>query len=103
MLLRLMFYSLQHDREIAKELLGDSKVDLASFSFDGANAGMIVMNSKYDDYDFQVQYSLDGGNTWKATTDHKIVLTVEELNNISADSDTKLRFQVLIKCLQSIF
>lgn len=78
-------------REIAKELLGDSKVDLASFSFDGANAGMIVMNSKYDDYDFQVQYSLDGGNTWKATTAHKIVLTVEELNNISADSDIQVK------------
>ena len=33
-------------REIARELLGSDKVDLASFSFDGENAGMIVMNSK---------------------------------------------------------
>ena len=52
-------------REIARALLSSDKVDLASFSFDGENAGMIVMNSKYDDYNFQVQYSLDGGNTWE--------------------------------------
>ena len=61
-------------REIASELLGSSKVDLASFSFDGENAGKIVMNSKYDDYNFQVKYSLDGGNTWETTLDHQISL-----------------------------
>lgn len=54
-------------KEIARDLLGTSKVDLASFSFDGENAGKIVLNSKYDDYNFQVQYSLDNGTSWKAT------------------------------------
>lgn len=78
-------------REIAEALLGDSKVDLASFSFDGTNAGMIVMNSKYDNYDFQVQYSLDNGKTWKATIEHKIVLSQEELDSITADNDIQVK------------
>lgn len=78
-------------REIASELLGSSKVDLASFSFDGENAGKIVMNSKYDDYNFQVQYSLDGGNTWETTLDHQISLTEKEISSISAEHDIQVK------------
>lgn len=78
-------------REIANELLGSSKVDLASFSFDGENAGKIVMNSKYDDYNFQVQYSLDGGKTWEATLEHQIALTDKEINSISAEQDIQVK------------
>ena len=78
-------------REIARELLGSDKVDLASFSFDGENAGMIVMNSKYDDYDFQVQYSLDGGNTWETSLEHKIVLSKKQVDSITADNDIQVK------------
>ena len=78
-------------REIARELLGSDKVDLASFSFDGENAGKIVMNSKYDDYDFQVQYSLDGGNTWETSLEHKIVLSKKQIESITADNDIQVK------------
>lgn len=78
-------------REIARELLGSDKVDLASFSFDGENAGMIVMNSKYDDYNFQVQYSLDGGNTWGTSLEHKIVLSKKQIDSITADNDIQVK------------
>lgn len=78
-------------REIANALIGNNKVDLASFSFDGENAGKIVMNSKYDDYDFQVQYSLDGGKTWEATMEHKIALSKEQLKSISEENDIKVK------------
>lgn len=78
-------------KEIARELLGSDKVDLASFSFDGENAGMIVMNSKYDDYDFQVQYSLDGGNTWETSLEHKIALTQEKIDSITSDDDIQVK------------
>lgn len=78
-------------KEIARELLGSDKVDLASFSFDGEDAGMIVMNSKYDDYDFQVQYSLDGGSTWETSLEHKIALTKEQIDSITADNDIQVK------------
>ena len=78
-------------REIARALLGSDKVDLASFSFDGENAGKIVMNSKYDDYDFQVQYSLDGGNTWETSLEHKIVLSKKQIESITADNDIQVK------------
>lgn len=78
-------------KEIANALIGTDKVDLASFSFDGENAGKIVMNSKYDDYDFQVQYSLDGGKSWKATLEHKILLSKEQIESITAKNDIKVK------------
>ena len=77
--------------EIAEVLLGTSKVDLASFSFDGENANKIVMNSKYDNYDFQVQYSLDGGNTWIATLNHVITLTKKQVKSINSKDDIKVK------------
>lgn len=78
-------------KEIANALMGTDKVDLASFSFDGENAGKIVMNPKYDDYDFQVQYSLDGGKSWKATLQHKILLSREEIESITVENDIKVK------------
>lgn len=78
-------------RELVSALLGENKVDLASFSFDGDNAGVIVMNPKYDDYDFQVQYSLDGGINWSSSLEHKISLSSEELATITADNDIQVK------------
>ena len=78
-------------KEIANSLIGSNKVDLASFSFDGENAGKIVMNAKYDDYDFQVQYSLDGGKSWEATMEHQIILSKEQLQSITAENDIKVK------------
>lgn len=77
--------------EIAEVLLGTSKVDLASFSFDGENANKIIINSKYDNYDFQVQYSLDGGNTWTATLNHVIPLTNNQVKSINSKDDIKVK------------
>lgn len=78
-------------KELANTLIGENKVDLASFSFDGDNAGKIILNSKYDDYEFQVQYSLDGGENWEATLEHQISLTSEEINSITAENDIKVK------------
>lgn len=78
-------------KEIADALLGENKVDLASFSFDGENAKEIIINSKYDNYDFQVQYSLDGGQTWIATLEHKIKLTQKQIEKINAENDIKVK------------
>lgn len=90
--------SLQPDacREIANSLLGQG-VELATFSFDGEHANSIVLDSSYDQYEFMVRYSLDGGTTWEThlvdgqevpyTPDHIITLTPEQLKRVTAEQD----------------
>ena len=75
-------------REIANAILGRARQELASFSFDGANAGKIMINSAYEAYDFNLSYSIDGGKTFSSkTTSHAIALTPEELSKITAEND----------------
>ena len=90
--------SLQPDacREIANSLLGEG-VDLATFSFDGEHANSIVLHPSYDQYEFMVRYSLDGGATWEKhivdgeevpyTPDHIITLTPQQLERVTAEND----------------
>lgn len=95
--------SLQPDacRAVANSLLGSSSVELATFSFDGENAGCVVLDPSYDTYQLMVRVSLDGGHNWEKftaadgseieyTPDHKIQLTPEQLRRISADTDIKV-------------
>lgn len=91
--------SLQPDacREIARSLLGNNAVELATFSFDGENAGKIVLDPSYDNYELMVRFSLDGGNTWEHdqnsdtkdeyTPNHVISLTAEQIDKIDAEKD----------------
>ncbi len=79
-------------REIASALLGKPKAELATFSFDGANAGKIVLDKSYDEYDFVLYYSLDGGVTYsEGTQNHIIPLTKEEIVSITAKNDIKIK------------
>lgn len=95
--------SLQPDacRAVANSLLGSGSVALATFSFDGDNAGCIVLDPSYDNYELMVRVSLDGSNNWEKfpaadgseigyTPEHKIQLTPDQLARISADSDIKV-------------
>lgn len=72
---------------LANFLLGETSVDLATFSFDGENAGNIIINDKYEGTDIRVKYSLDGQKTWKETNDHVIELSKEDIAKINADDD----------------
>lgn len=90
--------SLQPDacREIANSLLGQG-VELATFSFDGEHPNSIVLDESYDQYEFMVRYSLDGGATWEKhlidgeevsyTPEHIITLTPEQLKRVTAEQD----------------
>lgn len=79
-------------KELSAALLGKAKVDLASFSFDGENAGKIMIDQTYRDYDFELSYSLDGGKTYsEKTTNHIIQLSEEEILSITAANDIKLK------------
>ncbi|MCI8575443.1 MAG: hypothetical protein HFI09_03135, partial [Bacilli bacterium] len=84
-------------RELANALLGkDNKAEIASFSFDGENAGKIVINSAYDEYSFAWYYSLDGGKTLSPViTDHSVELTLEEIASITAENDIQIAIQGL--------
>ena len=74
-------------REIARSLLGESTVDLASFSFDGEHANQIRLNESYDGSVLRVRYSLDGGQTWEQTGEHVITLTQEQVDSITAENN----------------
>jgi len=84
-------------RELANALLGrDNKADIASFSFDGENAGKIMINSAYDEYDFAWYYSLDGGKTLsEVITAHSYQLTPKEIASITEENDIQIAIQGL--------
>lgn len=77
-------------REVANQLLGNVDTDIADFSFDGENAGKIVLSERYKDTDVVWDYSLDGGKTWTKSEEQSVTLTKEELESITADNDIKV-------------
>ncbi len=79
-------------RGLANYLLGKTDTSLATFSFDGANAGKIVLSSRFDSSGIRWDYSLDGKNTWKevsftAEEEHKHPLTRKEIESITSEND----------------
>ncbi len=58
------FYSYYAVQEVAKGLLGTGDSVVGSFSFDGENAGKIMLNQEKFPHPEYWEYSLDGGNTW---------------------------------------
>ena len=81
--------TIQHTavREVANYLLGNTETEIASFSFDGENAGAIVLGSQFDGVGVAWEYSLDNKNTWVQTHEHILQLTDEELESITTEND----------------
>ena len=76
----------------ANYLLGKLDKTIATFSFDGNDAGKIVLASRFDGSGVRWDYSLDGKQTWKevefaAEEEHKLQLTPEEIASITAEND----------------
>lgn len=76
----------------ANYLLGKLDKTIATFSFDGNDAGKIVLASRFDGSGVRWDYSLDGKQTWKkveftAEEEHKRQLTPEEIASITAEND----------------
>jgi hypothetical protein len=81
----------QMSKQMAEKYLNNGEVsELATFSFDGENAGKIVLNSKYEGSSIRLEYSLDGGNNWIETDQHTIELTPDQIASITADNDIKV-------------
>ncbi len=78
-------------RGLAAYLLGQIDTSLASFSFDGEDAGKIVLSSRFDGNGIRWDYSLNGKQTWtevaSTADEHKHTLTKEEIESITAEND----------------
>ncbi len=79
-------------RTVASYLLGQMDTELATFSFDGENAGKIILSSRYDNSGIHWDYSIDGKTTWQDVTftadeEHKLPLSEEQINSITAEND----------------
>lgn len=77
-------------RQVAQSLLGEFDAEIATFSFDGENAGAIILSSLYGDSDVEWEYSLDGGKTWIQTGEHTQKLSSNEIDSITAENDIKV-------------
>lgn len=79
-------------RTEANFLLGKIDTSIASFSFDGNDAGKIVLSSRFDGNGIRWDYSLDGKKTWKEVSFsgdeiHKLQLTKSQINSITEEND----------------
>lgn len=75
-------------KAVAKDLLNDMESNglyLASFSFDGKNAG------KLEGIQLDTEYSLDGGKTYKTPTEPSMKLSKSELNSITSENGILLK------------
>ena len=78
-------------RELANRILGKQE-KMVKFSFDGKNAGSIVLGSKYAGGGVRYEYSIDGKKTWKETSEVVHKLTEEELAQLTEENDILVHF-----------
>ena len=90
-------------RQVANNLLGNVDTTIATFSFDGENAGCILISDRYNGTDVAWEYSFDGGNTWKLTEEHSVKLTDEELAEITSENDIKIHIMGVDYSDENIF
>jgi len=80
---------------IANAILGVVDSKIATFSFDGTDAGKISLSKQLQSAQVNWSYSLDGGNTWKDCYEHSIQLTNAEISSINVNDDIKIHISGL--------
>lgn len=80
---------------VAQALLGEINSEIATFSFNGANAGKITLSKQLQSTQVTWSYSLDGGQTWKDCYEHSVQLTDQEIASITIDNDIKVHISGL--------
>ena len=88
---------------IANALLGVVDSRVATFSFDGANAGKIVLSKQLQSAQVSWTYSIDGGNTWIPSYEHSAQLTQEQLDSITGENDIKIHITGLPMTAENIY
>lgn len=79
-------------RLLASYLLGRVDTSLAKFSFDGTDAGKIVLSDRFNGNGIRWDYSLDGKKTWNEVSftdqeEHKLQLTQKQIESITSEND----------------
>ena len=84
--------SIQHREciSVAKYLLGEHATELATFSFDGENAGKIKINEAYNNSNIRWEYSLDNWKTKHETGNKEVTLSEQELQQVNATDDIQI-------------
>ncbi len=78
---------------MANSLLGNEDNTMATFSFDGSNAGKIILADRFGGGN-ELLYSLNGEDDWRsAGVTKSYTLTPEELASIDPDKDILVRLQ----------
>lgn len=82
-------------RALAARFLGlnQDKLSAATFSFDGANAGKIILGKEYQGKGLNWDYSLDGGSTWSNYTEAaSVALSSSQINGITRQNGIMVHF-----------
>jgi len=73
--------------QMAKHLLGGIDKEIATFSFDGENAGKIKLNQRYSQ-SMLWEYSIDGNQTWiEVNSNNEVTLTKEQIASLTEQND----------------
>ena len=88
---------------IANAILGVVDSRVATFSFDGANAGQIVLSKQLQSAQVSWTYSIDGGNTWIPNYEHSVQLSKEQLDSIDENNDIKIHITGLPMTEENIY
>lgn len=81
-------------RIMADYIMGNYDTTLATFSFDGDNAGEIVLSEKFANTSNRLLYSLDGGAEWKdAGMVSSVKLSDDEIKSINSEDDILVKLQ----------
>ena len=89
-------------KQVANYLL-NSNTDVASFSFDGDNAGKIILSEKFESNDVKWQYNVvNSAQTayWKDASGPSHELTSDELKQIHEETDIHIR---LVGALENVY
>lgn len=82
-------------RALAARFLGinQDKLEAATFSFDGASAGQIVLGKEYQGKGLSWDYSLDGGSVWSDYTEAtSVALSSSQINGITQQNGIMVHF-----------
>lgn len=77
-------------RDVANYLLQNEDSEIATFSFDGEQAGILSLGERFEGNNVRWDYSLDNGVTWTQTSQHAVALTDAELAAITDTNDIKV-------------
>lgn len=77
-------------RDVANYLLQNEDSEIATFSFDGEQAGILSLGERFEGNNVRWDYSFDNGVTWTQTSQHAVALSDAELAAITDENDIKV-------------